>query len=200
MKYFDYQEKQMGNVWELFRELIDVPVDEILGKTQSNTVEFGHSLDIIIAATQGRIRMGEEDTFDLRAYESKCYMSEYLTNAKNRSKYLSLVDDSGVKEDGAGYGEISSNDIKVFEDGFSAVEMEESFEACLSVLYNLKSDYIVSKGVDIVELIRGALSGIPESIKKIQILSKADENLSAIIETLCEGSVDGSLYEKLAYL
>lgn len=188
MKYFKYQyQGSMGEVWGLFSQLATVSNEELCRDRRCN---FSHTSEIVSSAMNGNLPKDVEE-FDLRAYEIKCSSVDEIEMSKLRKKYLTIIDTvNGDEEDPVGYGEISSNDMRLrsIENAFAFLEDNDEFERCLLELYNLRSDYIVDKGVDPVELLKSSLKGIPEAVKSMSEIVSADKVLGSIVETLCENS------------
>lgn len=194
MKYFKHQYSgSLGEVWSLFSGLSNIQdVDP-----SSRRCDYSHTIDIIKSAMNGNIH---SDDFNLQAYEIKCSQVDEKTKGKQRDKYLSIVDAvNGKDENVVGYGEISINDgrLKSIEDAFELLEDNDEFEKCLAEFFNIRKDYIVEKGIDIVEMLSSSLEGIPEAVHKISELVLEDSSLRRIVEVLCASS-SNNLRVKLA--
>lgn len=198
MKYFNYQYKgSMGKVWELFKDLGEVPEEEIVAQSSKDKCEYGHTLEIIRSAMNGNMGVAEyENGFDLKAYEYKCQKNDEITYGKLRDKFLSIVDKVGEDDDRVNYGEVSSNTLRSFEESFDLLEKNVAFERCLADLYNIRTKYIVEKGIDPVETVLNSLRGVPEAVNEIKNLIFSDSVLRDIVISLCEGS-SGFLEERL---
>lgn len=192
MKYFNYQyADSLGEVWSLFSGLSALSQGEC---KQSSRWDYSHTTEIISSAMNGNLPKNHED-FDLKAYEIACSKTDEIELSNMRKKYLSIIDTvNGDDEATVGYGEISSNDKRLqdtdVEDAFAMFEDNEAFEKCLSDLYNIRKDYIVEEGVDLVEMLLNSLKGIPEAISNIAELCVKDEVLKGLVEVLCENSAN----------
>lgn len=193
MKYFKHQySESFGEIWGLFSDLASLSKEEILNK--SGRGEFSHTVEIINSAMNKKLdnREGFDlDTFDLRAYEAECRKKDDIKLNDSRKKFLTIVDTvNGSDNDVVGYGEISMNDnrLKSIEDAFALFDENDEFERCLSELYNIRKDYIVTKGVDPVEMLINSLKGIPEAVSLMAELVLEDLSLKQIVEGLCSNS------------
>ncbi len=193
MKYFKHQySESLGEIWGLFSDLASLSKEEILNK--SGRSEFSHTVEIINSAMNKKLdnREGFDlDTFDLRAYEAECRKKDDIKLNDSRKKFLTIVDTvNGSDTDVVGYGEISMNDnrLKSIEDAFALFDENDEFERCLSELYNIRKNYIVTKGVDPVEMLINSLKGIPEAVSLMAELVLEDLSLKQIVEGLCSNS------------
>lgn len=204
MKYFKHQySESFGEIWELFSDLANLSRGEVMVKdTQS---DFGHTVEIINSAMNKRLdnREGFDlETFDLKAYEIECRKKDLIKLNDSRKKYLTIVDTvNGSDENVVGYGEISMNDsrLKSVEDAFALLDEDDEFERCLSELYNIRKDYIVSKGIDPVEMLKNSLKGIPEAVSLMTELVLDDISLKQIVEGLCSNGKNLQLRIEGAY-
>ena len=191
MNYFDYQYKgNMGKIWSLFSDLKYAPQESIDSLNSTRRCPYSHTIEIINSAMNGNIYAPER--FDLRG----CQKQERINKISEASKLLAIVDESEEEEEvGYGYGEISSNKIKLIEDAYQILEDDIAFQESLKELYGIRSKYIVDFGIDPVELLKGALRGIPESIDLVKKLK--DSYLKEILVNLCELGSDGLLMQFL---
>ena len=184
----------MGKIWSLFSELKYAPQESIDTLNSAHRCPYSHTIEIISSAMNGNIYAPER--FDLRGYEYACQKQEKINKISEASKLLAIVDESEEEEEvGCGYGEISSNKIKIIEDAYQILEDDIAFQESLKELYGIRSKYIVDFGIDPVELLKGALRGIPESIDLVKKLK--DSYLKEILVNLCELGSDGLLMEYL---
>lgn len=194
MNYFNYQPQcPMGQVWSLFTDLRNAGERQLV----SDYDEYGHSLDIIKAAISGNI---SEVDFNLSAYETQCYLNDKKDFYNKLDKVLYIVDNatSDSEDLRVNYGEISSNSskLKSQKDPYVDIEDMSTFESNLNELLGLRNSIIAVKGVDIVELLKNSLKGIPDAIKELSIIVKEDtSNLSCILSSLLESEVPLSRLE-----
>lgn len=186
MKYFNYQcANSLGSVWSLFSELSTLSQGEC--RHTDSRWDYSHTTEIISSALNGNLNPYD---FDLKAYEIACCKTDDIEASKMRKKYLTIVDNVNGNDDSAtvGYGEISSNDkrLKTVEDAFELFDSDEDFESYLRELYNIRKDYIVDKGVDLVEMLSNSLKGIPEAMESISELCSEDSVLKTLVGGLCE--------------
>lgn len=190
MKYFDHQySESFGRVWELFHELSSLSRGEV--SVHNEVGKYTHTNEIINAA-MNKIQQNQEGfniyNFDLSAYLYECKRKDDIKQNENRKKYLTIVDTvNGSDENTVGYGEISVNDsrLKSIDDAFALLEDDDEFEHYLSVLYSIRNEYIISKGVDLVEMLSNSLKGIPEALSLLTELINEDLNLKEIVGNLC---------------
>lgn len=193
MNYFKHQySESFGEIWELFSDLASLSKEEVLNK--NNRSEFGHTVEIINSAMNKKLDNREGfnlETFDLRAYEAECRKKDDIKLNDSRKKFLTIVDTvNGNDENLVGYGEISMNDnrLKSIEDAFALFDEDDEFERCLSELYNIRKDYIITRGVDPVEMLINSLKGIPEAVSLMTDMVVEDLSLKNIVEGLCSNS------------
>lgn len=198
MFYFERQCSNMGSVWGLFSGLGEESYrEEIL--MEDRRCDYSHIPDIVHSAMNGNILSSGE--FNLRAYEIACLITDEIESGKRRSKILTIKDDinsDDATESKVGYGEISINDrrLELIDEAFDIIENNEVFEEYMKDLLNLRKDYIVEGGLDILELIKSSLRGIPDAVKEISKITSDDDVLRDIISSLCLNS-DDSLQARL---
>jgi len=190
MKYFKHQySESFGEIWGLFSDLASLSKEEVLERNGRS--EFSHTVEIINSAMNKKLdnREGFDlETFNLRAYEAECRKKDDIKLNDSRKKFLTIVDTVNGNDDNVvGYGEISMNDsrLKSIEDAFALFDENDEFERCLSELYNIRKDYIITKGVDPVEMLINSLKGIPEAVSLMTELVVKDLGLKQIVEGLC---------------
>ena len=191
MKYFKYQQNRpMGSIWSLFRDLAE---QHETATTDPGSPEYAHSLEIINSAMSGKLSTTPERVrdFDLKAYEHICDSNDSNTKFNRAKKELNIVelDSTTDKDTAVGYGDVSDKRIKVVEDVYDELITNTSFEDNIRELYNIRSMYITTHGVDIVSVLRGALEGIPEAKEKAKELVGMDNRIRELFFQLCE---DGS--------
>lgn len=201
MKYFKYVDTgSMGRVWSLFAELADETEEEKLGKAYYN-VQYAHTLEIVNAAMRGSLPTDDDslNSFNLRAYECKCRENDNNDQRKQAEKLLYIVDDLGEEENGVGYGDISEKRVSLNLQDLDFAEIDDlaAFEDSLSVLYNLRKQYITEEGVDVISILLNSLRGIPDAVSSMKKLVLRDSVLRDLVLDLCECSRDGALIERL---
>ena len=189
MNYFKYQYSgSFGHIWGLFSELSNLSKTEVMNSNKK--YDFSHTTEIISSAMSGSLCF---EDFNLRAYEYTCKTTDDIKQSDKRKQELVIVDTvNGDDETPVGYGEISSNDIRlrVIDEAIDLLEADDEFERCLAELYNIRKDYIVEKGVDVVEMLSNSLKGIPEAVSFIRDIVSQDSNLKQLVESLCETGSD----------
>lgn len=196
MEYFKYQYSgSMGKVWNLFTDLNEVSVEEKLGNSRKN-ISYSHTLEIVKSAMGGNAL--SKDDFCLKAYEYKCNENDGFARIKDCEKYLNIVDTSGDSDDSCrtGFGDIAETKLRSIEDAFDDFESMVDFEKSLNVLYSIQKDYIVEKGIDVVEMLLSSLKGIPTAVNDMASLVLEDPFLRDILESLC-GRSEGMLEQRL---
>lgn len=182
----------MGAVWGLFAGLSGEQESLIALKSNDKMTkcDYSHTLEIMNSAMNGNISSYSDD-FDLKAYEIRCTMTDEIELGTSRKKFLTIVDTVNTDEaDSVGYGEISSNKLRTLEDAFEDLENKDEFDKNLQDLYALRRDYMVSEGIDIVQMLYNSLDGIPEAVAEVRVLTEKDEKLKSIVGALCENSRD----------
>lgn len=202
MNYFDYQPKvPMGRVWSLFSQLSDQSEEEILGKGQFN-YGYAHSVEIVKAAITGTLSTSDDalEGFNLKAYEAKCRKNDEIDFKQSVDKCLFIVDNNlnDSDEGRVGYGDISANKIVNPEDAFALIDSMGTFESNIDLLLNIRTEYIETKGIDLVSIIVSSLKGIPEAVDSLATLLKENCKLKDLVVGLCEDSDSGELLSRLA--
>lgn len=202
MNYFGYQSNTTGAIWGLFKSLGEVTPEQ-REKMYSGS-EYSHTLETVSAALSGAIATDPEsvNNFNLWGYEFSCANRDNLRRLNLAEHVLNIVDFSTTSDDSlaVGYGDISSRDLAskltskedVFEDLVESISFEEN----LKQLLNIRSQYIVEQGVDVVSVLYGALKGIPDAINEVKTLVK-DNFLKDLYAQLCEESQNGALLRRL---
>lgn len=190
----------MGRVWGLFTKLGELSEEECLGKS-AYSCEYAHTLEIVNAAMSGTIPTSDEDleNFDLLAYELQCKKNDKINLAHQVDKCLFIVDatESSDKEDRVGYGDVSSRRLKTVEEAFENIENISSFESNINQLLNIRKDYMVSEGIDLLSIVINSLKGIPEATTRLADLVKENLNLKELITSLCEDGPENILLDRL---
>lgn len=190
MNYFKYQcQSSLGKVWPLFKELKDAGKESIDG----NHSEFSHTSEILSSAINGNIYM---ENFNLRAYECRCGMNDKNVDYKYHSKMLAIVDaedlENGCK--GKNYTiakEVLGEDEELFMD----LEESEDFQNNINWLLGVRSDFMLREGIDLVSVLKNAISGVPSAIKVLKDIT--DEAIKGSLYSLCE-SGKGRLLQELS--
>lgn len=173
----------MGQIWEMFSDLINAGERQLVSEYD----EYTHTLDIIKAAMSGNV---SNESFNLDAYETQCALNDKKDFYNKLDKVLYIVDTStGTESEDlrVGYGEISANKLKSKEDPYEGIEDMEAFETNISILIGIRSTYLATKGIDIVELLRNSLKGIPEAVSTLRNLVQKDtSNISELLSSLLE--------------
>lgn len=189
MRYFKYQNsKPMSKVWMLFKDLKGMPLEKLEMIYQGNN---SHTIEIIKAALNGSINMSDDAVlnFNLQAYEYKCKENDEVGNNERIKDELHIVDMGNSEEsDKVGYGDISSRKLSYRDDLFNEVINNGDFEKSIKDLLGIRNEYIVEKGIDIVQVLLHALKGIPDAVKELTGFMNIDEKVDMIVKTLCENS------------
>lgn len=194
MNYFKYQfQGSMGPIWSLFQGLEGAAEETAQTLDSMSRCEYGHSVEIVQSAMRGNLVGGED--FNLKNYEYACQKRDKISLSSTRDKILSIVEKEDEDDGTVGYGEYSANKLQSIEETYSELESNEAFERYLSELFEIRSIYIVEKGIDPMELLRSTLLGIPEAAREMSKIT--DKRLKEIIVNLCEMSEDGYLQKRL---
>lgn len=199
MNYFDYQSSDtLGRVWSLFAGLDRISEEEKLGKTRRSCA-YSHTLEIVNAAMSGSLSTDDEsiDAFNLEAYEFKCAENDKINKVKQAEKILYIVDNVGEDEENVGFGDISDRKLKSVEESFELLEEMASFESNLLKLYNIRSEYIRERGIDVVSILSSSLKGIPDAVTQIRELISENSGLEELVVSLCQDGGDGALMSRL---
>lgn len=179
MNYFNYvpeSNKHMGKVWSLF---------DSMSAEEINRNSYEYSLNIIRAAIQGSIVVDENEKFPLKGYTYGCRRNEKLSKCQQTMKELFIVDSFTEDEnEKIGFGDISERVLGEVDTMLDAFIDDESFEQSIESLLGLRNEYLVKQGIDIVEIVKGALKNVQASVKMLATLSGIDTRLRVIIEGL----------------
>lgn len=199
MNYFDYQSNgTLGRIWSLFAGLDKISEEEKLGKTRRSCA-YSHTLEIVNAAMSGSLSTDDESIseFNLEAYEFKCAENDKINKIKQTDKVLYIVDSVGEDEENVGFGDVSSRKLRSLEESFEILEGMEAFESNLLKLYNIRSEYIKDRGIDVVSILNSSLKGIPDAVSQIKQLITENSGLRELVVSLCEDGSDGALMSRL---
>lgn len=176
MNYFDYvpkSDKDMGKVWGLFKGM----TPEEIGRNP-----YGYSLEIVKSALSGSI---DEAEFDLKRYTFGCVRNDKLNINKKRRKELFIVDSYEDEDEGrVNFGDISDRCLGSLDSMLDEVLSNESFNASVQALLGMRDEYIRTKGIDIVVVVRGAVKGVQAQCKMLKRLVCRDSKLAVVIEGL----------------
>lgn len=182
MNYFNYVPTgttHLGKVWNLFDSM---SMEEI------NIHSYEYSLEIVRSALQGNIILDadeEEKSFSLKDYTFGCKRNEKISRRANTKKELFIVDSFTEDEnDKIGFGDVSERVLKDIDVMLDVMLDDATFEQSILALLGIRDEYLVKEGVDVVELIKGSLNNVKESIKMLSKLSRRDGRLRSIIEGL----------------
>ena len=187
MNYFDYKpNEQMGRVWSLFDELGDRSEEKVLS---SGLQDYAHTLEIVKAALSGSICLSGEGVsgFNLKAYEYACRENDRVLAKKNTQKELYIVDSAfDNEEERVGFGDISEARLKRLDDDFDEMLANSDLEINILNLLNIRNDIIVEEGIDVVQLLHSALSGVKDSMEILTKMIKRNRRLSDMVESICD--------------
>lgn len=206
MNYFSYQQNGIcGRVWSLFAGLRDVSEEEKLQKSSHN-ISYAHSLEIVGAALRGSLATDDESlsVFDLRAYECKCAENDKIGKIQKAEKELFIVDTSNSDGDEkVGFGDVTEREkrLQCVDKAFDELESMESLHEDIKLLCNIRQDYIVEHGIDLIHVMVNSLKGIPDAIEELKgiLASEKNSQLSSLIVSLCENG-SGSLMTQLEFV
>ena len=193
----------MGIIWSLFLQLSEMSEEEML-KRDSRQCSYAHTLEIVKAAMSGSISTADDsdiDDFNLLAYEIRCAQNDKNEQRKDVDKCLFIVDDVDIEDSEArrvGYGDVSSKKLSSTEEAFKKLDNIESFEQNLLQLLNIRSEYIVSHGVDVVGILKNSLKGISDASNTLKQLVGGNRLLKDLVLSLCEDAEEGILMERLS--
>lgn len=198
MNYFNYMPDGMahlGKIWTLFESM---SADEI------NRNSYEYSLDIIKSALQGNISFDCTETngkFPLREYTYGCKKNEKIARRAKVKKELFIVDSFTEDEnEKIGFGDISERVLKDIDTLFDEMLDTESFEQSIEALLGIRNEYLVKEGVDIVELVKGSLKKVNNSVKTLSKFAKKDNRLKSILEGLLGTGHGDEVLERLMIL
>lgn len=206
MDYFKYQQSGItGRVWSLFAGLKDVSEEEKLQKASHN-VSYAHSLEIVSAALRGSLLTDDEslETFDLKAYECKCAENDKIGKIQKADKELFIVDTTNSDSDAkVGFGDVTEREkrLQCIDKAFDELESIESLDADIRLLCNIRQEYLVEHGVDLIRVLVNSLKGIPDAVEELKgiLASEKSSELSSLIISLCENG-SGSLMNQLEFI
>lgn len=199
MRYFDYQYSgTLGRVWSLFSGLNEVPEEQKLGKSRFSC-EYSHTLEIVNAALSGSLSTSSESVknFNLQAYEYTCKENDNISQIKSAEKLLYIVDDTGEDNERVGFGDIQEKKLNPEKDCFNDIFDSTDFSSNLELLLSLRDKYIMEQGLDIVNVLKSSLKGIPEAIEKMKYILSKDDYLKELVISLCEDGQEGVLMDRL---
>ena len=199
MNYFNYVPSctaHLGKVWNLFDSM---SMEEI------NLNSYEYSLEIVKSALQGNISLSEdsdgETLFSLKDYTYGCKRNEKISRRANVKKELFIVDSFTEDEnEKIGFGDISERVLKDIDTMIDTMLDDESFEQSIISLLGIRNEYLVKEGVDVVELIKGSLNNVKESIKILSRLIKKDNRLATIVEGLIGTGHGDEVLSRLAVI
>lgn len=200
MNYFNYKpEAQMGKVWSLFERLGTLSEEEIVSSSRH---DYSHTMDIIKSALAGNIPLSEEGirNFNLQGYEYTCKTNDKIVARQNVDKELFIVDSIGEKDEDirVHFGDISERKLKSLDTAFDEMLDNSDFELNLLCLCGVREDYIIKEGIDVVDLLYSALSGIKDASEILVNLLKKDSKLMNLVSSLCESCDHDILLNRLA--
>lgn len=202
MRYFDYQYSgTLGRVWSLFSGLGEISEEQRLGKVKYSC-DYSHTLEIVNAALSGALSTSSESVknFNLQAYEYACKENDNISQIKSADKTLFIVDDTGEDNERVGFGDIQERKLAPEDGCFDEVFEDVDFETNLARLLELRDKYIRDKGVDLVNVLKSSLKGIPEAVNQMQKLLSGNSRLKELIVSLCENEREGVLMGRLELL
>lgn len=200
MRYFKYQcGDQMGSVWSMFKELADISEFDRNPQERGRCL-YGHTmetLDSLMHKAERGVNLTSEE-FCLRAYELQCQRNDDTQQMIDADKCLAIIDEADEKEDQRlGYGQVSSRNLKTYEELYDEVDNSDVFDRYMSTLYSVNKVYITEQGVDIIVMLKSALKGIPMAVEGLTSLINKDSRLRSIVYGLCDSSENGHLLKQL---
>ena len=130
--------------------------------------------EIITAALAGKINLNK--SFNLRGYEYKVHENQKLVQAK-KDKNNKYIDDTDSANDdysdvrrtgGITASEASANAINKMKDAYDEVCDDAELKYAIETIKEINEDMIVEDGVDLIRLVKNALTGIPQAVKSLK--------------------------------
>lgn len=126
-----------------------------------------YAYEIIDKGIEGVLNL--DNKFQTKAYENKVKDNKRLTQKKHWKKNLQIVEDTGEKEETKLSYAVSSNTLaQDMEEAFEKVRLSADIQRALKELDSKSKDIMSYYGVDIVESVKGAISGVEECIEDLR--------------------------------
>ena len=158
------QDGLSSDVLGLFTELVDNP---------NKKIEFAS--EIIDAGMTGAINFRRP--FSIDAYEAGIRKNQHLSKEGRRSKEVfydsfcttSEMNDTEVRKGSTVSHEyVSTHAVNRMKDAFEELLLGEELKYAVETIRSLQPVLLIEERLDIIETLRQAISGIPESIKNLQ--------------------------------
>lgn len=184
------------SILRLFTDMADTP---------TKNVEYVQ--EIIDAAQQGRVNLNSD--FNLAGYCYKISQNTMLKANSRKKKETFYFEDDGIDESDWGkyskQGGISMTEVTVqskrfnaLEQGFEALEDDSEFLDAINTIKNLRDDFLVNEGVDLIMLIKQALKYFPQAIKELKKICTEFELVGEQIKIILSSEKDIEHYLEFA--
>ncbi len=184
------------DVLRLFTDMVDAP---------TKNVEYVQ--EIIDAAQQVRVNL--EKDFNLAGYCYKISQNTMLKANSRKKKETFYFEDDGMDDsDWSKYskqGGISLTEATVrstrFNDlaqGFEALEDDSEFLDAINTIKNLRDDFLINEGVDLIMLIKQALKYFPQAIDELKKICEDFELVGEQIKIILSSKKDIEHYLEFA--
>lgn len=176
---FAYDSEVSEEVWGLFSSMADEPEKSV-----------PYVDEIINAGIKGKIDFGRY--FNLDGY---CYTVEENLKMKagQRAKKESFIFDGDLTDDGGeAYtkkGGVNSNRFEALEDGFNKLEDDDELLSAIRSIKNVREDFLLDEGVDLVKLLKSATEFLPQAITDLKKLCEDFELLGEQIQVVLKSGV-----------
>lgn len=185
---FAYRGLEYGEeCWNLFKEMTDAP---------ENTVEY---VDEILTAYQnGKINLDKE--FNLRGYCYRVAENQEKKALQNAKKETFLFDnDEDDYEEASRQGGVSYNRFERLDDGFEQLENDDELAYAISTIKNLRKDFLMEEGIDLVVLLQRVKEFLPQAITKMREVCSEFELIGEQVHTILESGISIEEYFSLDF-
>lgn len=175
---FAYNTKVSDEVWCLFSSMADTP---------SKSVPYVD--EILNASFKGKIALNR--TFNLEGY---CYtVRENLkmkAGQKAQKELFLFESDSDEEYEGSSRnGGVSTNRFDKLEDGFNELEDDDELLSAIQSIKNIREDFLLDEGVDLVKLLKSATEFLPQAIEELKKVCEEFELIGEQIQIIIKSGV-----------
>lgn len=170
-----------AEVWSLFTEM---------NKNPNKNVPYAY--EIVRAGLLGRIDLGSP--FHLEAYcktvESNLALAEF-TESKKLLHFKNGVDSDGNEIKSWGTVSLEKASLVArMEDKFEVILNSEELDFAVRQISSLNEEFIINEGINVVEVLKNAVRGIPSAVEKLKYICANFLELAEYVKTILSSGVD----------
>ena len=168
-------------VWALFTDM---------NKNPSKSVQY--TCEILKAGLLGRIDLSSP--FSMEAYCRTIDANLKLVEYQGSKKLLRIQEDSALDEiNGLKWGNVTLSRASLvtrMKDQFEEILDSDELKFAVSQISSLNEEFIINEGINVVEVLKNAVRGIPSAVERLKYICDNFSQLAEYVKTVLSSGVD----------